>query len=277
MTRPDSHITGFVLKILAIVGMTTNHIASVLGPQMPWGVTLFLHVFGGITYPTMAFLLVEGYRHTSNLRKYASRLLLFACAAQIPFTLCFGWGDYIIPKMNVLFTLAIALAMIWALDHLPKWQSFLVFIGGVAVSYFCDWALSGPILAYLFYILSRFGTRGILLSMAFVYLYTCIPGFIDLAAQVQIGIDSAHEAIAQGIASRVIIVDVAGVPIHIHAKLMLCFAKIGYAIVGYTIATIFLCRYNGKRGRSMKWFFYAYYPLHLLVIWAVKEIIVRLG
>lgn len=275
MANSNTRITGFVLKVLAILGMTSNHVAHVLGPNMPWAATLILYVFGGITYPIMAFLLIEGYSHTSNLRKYASRLLIFACAAQIPFTLCFGWGNNIIPTMNVLFTLAIALAMIWASEHLRKWQAFLVFIAGVAASYFCDWALSGPVLAYLFFLLRRFGAKGILLPMAFLYIYTLVPGIMDLAQQIQVGIDSAQGAIEQGITHRAIIVDVTGIPIQIHGRLMSSLAAVGYAVVGYTIATIFLCRYNGKRGRPMKWFFYAYYPLHLLVIWAIHELITR--
>ena len=53
-------------------------------------------------------------------------------------------------------------------------------------------------------------------------------------------------------------------------------ANIGYAVVGFTIATVLVCRYNGRRGLPMKWFFYAYYPLHLLVIWALDEVLTLL-
>ena len=62
-------ISGFTLKVLAIVGMTCNHISHAFMPIMPHWVTFILYSFGGLTYPIMAFILVEGYIHTSNLKK----------------------------------------------------------------------------------------------------------------------------------------------------------------------------------------------------------------
>lgn len=47
--------------------------------------------------------------------------------------------------------------------------------------------------------------------------------------------------------------------------------------VALAIPLLFL--YNGKRGRNhkinrfMKWLFYAYYPLHLLVIGIIRELV----
>jgi len=39
------------------------------------------------------------------------------------------------------------------------------------------------------------------------------------------------------------------------------------------LAVPFLCLYNGERGRSNKYFFYVFYPLHFLIIWMLTLLI----
>lgn len=252
--------------------MTANHVAHVMGPHMPWQATLVLYSFGGLTYPIMAYLLVIGYQHTSNVKKYALRLFLFALVSQVPFTLCFGWGSLPIPRLNVLFTLLIGLGLLWARDHLKsEGLFFLAFVGCVAASYFCDWSIDGPIIVLLFYMLKGKGSWGIVLAMAFLYLYVLVPNVMNLPDFVQKGMVSAQNAIDQNLEHNINLLYVTGVPIHLLNGLLKTVANIGYALVGFTLATVLICRYNGKRGYPMKWFFYAYYPLHMLVIWALNE------
>lgn len=305
MPKTDSHIDSFVLKIVAILGMTANHVAHAMGSMMPWPATLVLYSFGGVTYPVMAYLLVIGYMHTSNVRRYASRLFLFALASQVPFTLCLGWGSLPIPRLNVLFTLLIGLGLLWAWDNValrdfgwgcldgarlegskivssgsPSAPGIALFVlvlaAGVAASYFCDWAISGPLLVVLFHMLRGKGGWGIVITMTLLYLYVLVPNVMGLFDQVPRGMVSAQNAIDQNLQHNIDMLYVAGVPIHLYNVLLQTIANIGYAVVGFTIATVLVCRYNGRRGLPMKWFFYAYYPLHLLAIWALDEVLTAL-
>lgn len=305
MPKTDSHIDSFVLKIVAILGMTANHVAHSMGSMMPWPATLVLYSFGGVTYPVMAYLLVIGYMHTSNVKRYASRLFLFALASQIPFTLCLGWGSLPIPRLNVLFTLLIGLGLLWAWDNValrdfgygcldgarleggkitssgsPSAPGIALFVlvlaAGVAASYFCDWSISGPLLVVLFHMLRGKGSWGIVITMALLYLYVLVPNVMGLFDQVPRGIVSAQNAIDQNLQHNIDMLYITGVPIHLYNVLLKTVANIGYAVVGFTVATVLICRYNGRRGRPMKWFFYAYYPLHLLAIWALDEVLTAL-
>ena len=82
--KPMPPVTAFVLKVAAIVGMTCNHVANVFGSELPGGAMVALYSLGGLTFPIMAYLLCEGYRHTSSVRRYTERLAVFAVVSQIP-------------------------------------------------------------------------------------------------------------------------------------------------------------------------------------------------
>ena len=72
--KPMPSVTAFALKVAAIVGMTCNHIANVFGSELPGGAMVALYSLGGLTFPIMAYLLCEGYRHTSSVRRVRSCL-----------------------------------------------------------------------------------------------------------------------------------------------------------------------------------------------------------
>ena len=73
------------IKYLVIAAMLIDHIAwafvpmnSILGQAM--------HFIGRLTGPTMAYFLVEGYLHTRSVKKYARRLGIFSLVSWAPFT-----------------------------------------------------------------------------------------------------------------------------------------------------------------------------------------------
>ena len=63
--------------------MCIDHIKYAI-PVLKTPVTTFL---GRISFPLFAFFISEGYIHTSNLKKYYARLIVFGLISQIPFML----------------------------------------------------------------------------------------------------------------------------------------------------------------------------------------------
>ena len=96
-------ISSFALHILAMTLMLCDHLWATLLPGQEW-----LTCIGRMAFPIFAFMIVEGYFHTSNVRKYILRLFAFAIISEVPFNLFYG-SSVIFPfHQNVLWTFLIA-------------------------------------------------------------------------------------------------------------------------------------------------------------------------
>lgn len=263
---PAPSTSAFALKIAAIVGMTCNHVANVFAAALPGWLVAGLCTFGGLTFPIMAFLLCEGYRHTSNVRRYAGRLAVFAVLSQAPFSLL--WGA----TASVMVTLLIGLGLLWAGDHVRNRALYgVVLVGGIALSAFCDWGIVGPIMICLFHAL-RERPGGIALTMLVGVLAMGLPLAADVAEQLTV--ESPWDVLAQtalgdGAAGATTL----AFTVRDASPLAAALGGLGYYTIGFGLATLLLTRYDGRRGRPLKWFFYAYYPAHLLALWAIAMLL----
>jgi hypothetical protein len=75
-----------------------------------------LLMFGRFAFPLFAFLLVVGFEHTRNRKKYSLNLFVFALLSEIPFNLMTGRGLFC-PTHNVMFTLLIGFLAMCSLDY----------------------------------------------------------------------------------------------------------------------------------------------------------------
>ena len=91
--------TSFSLHCMAMVFMLCDHLWGTIVPGNDW-----LTCIGRLAFPIFAFLIVEGYFHTGNLKRYTLRLLIFAVISEIPFNLMAG-SRFVYPiHQNVLWT-----------------------------------------------------------------------------------------------------------------------------------------------------------------------------
>lgn len=92
------------LHILAMMFMLMDHLWATLLSGQNW-----LTCVGRLAFPMFAFLCVEGYFHTRNLKRYLGRMLIFALVSEIPFDLMYGGTVFYPFHQNVLWTFLLGL------------------------------------------------------------------------------------------------------------------------------------------------------------------------
>ncbi len=117
-------LSGAQLKYIAFTSMLIDHVNKTFFPYFNnRGLVIMSGLFdilGRIAFPIFIFLLVEGYFKTRNRWRYLGTLLLFGIISEVPFDMCSSGVFFEINWNNIMFTLALVLAMIWIIDVLKK-------------------------------------------------------------------------------------------------------------------------------------------------------------
>jgi len=208
-------IDAFTLKIIAAVTMLIDHVGYIFFPQY-----IFLRIIGRISFPIFAFLIVEGFMHTKDVKKYITRLIIFALIAEIPFDFAFegmiDWGH-----QNVLITFLLAMIAMY-IDSQYKRKAGIAaafLLAFLAEFIHCDYGMFGVIIVMIFYWnYERFYNKLIFGTASLTLLVTSYQIF-DVLAMIPIGL------------------------------------------------------YNGKKGIGLKYFFYVFYPGHLLILYLIHVLI----
>ena len=103
-------MSSLTLRIIALSTMIIDHYGIIFQSDI-----IIFRIIGRLAFPIYCFLLVEGYTHTGNIKKYATRLLIFAFISEIPFDLAF-FGQIGLEYQNIFFTLIIGLGAIYLID-----------------------------------------------------------------------------------------------------------------------------------------------------------------
>lgn len=101
----------FILKVIALTTMIIDHYGAIFQSDIA-----IFRIIGRLAFPIYCFLLVEGYFNTSNIKRYAKRLFIFALISEIPFDLAF-YNTIGFVHQNIFFTLFIGLVTIHFLEN----------------------------------------------------------------------------------------------------------------------------------------------------------------
>ena len=240
-------LSNSALHILAMVFMLCDHMWATVIPGNQW-----LTCVGRLAFPIFAFLIVEGYFHTSNLRKYVLRLLLCAIISEIPFNLMYS-SSVINPfHQNVIWTLLMGLGWIHLNERVKKRGNKLLSAVVLAVSVFAGYLLgiisfadyngAGVATILVFYILRKRSLWCFLGQVVLLY-YINVEVLSGLYFEIAVG-DTTLHIVQQGLA---------------------------------LFALIPIWLYNGRKGYHSRWFqyvCYGFYPVHMLALHLLRSLIV---
>ena len=104
-------------RILGMANTTTNQLLALLNqkPELMGAATaaLVLQMIYCCAVPVFAFLLVEGFCHTSNYRNYLLRVLGVAALSELPYNLAMGDSLLVPGSRNPVFALVICLVVLY--------------------------------------------------------------------------------------------------------------------------------------------------------------------
>ena len=228
-------LSGNSLKIIAAISMAIDHMGVILFPDV-----MLFRIIGRIAFPIFAFLISEGCRYTKNKVRYFFVMALFAVIFQTFYAL-FTADMY----LNIFFTLSFSILIIYSLQ------------------FFSDAIKAKNVTKIIFSVVS------VILIIACVYItgqyflidygfWGCMLPAFSYVVPVSESILMKLLRIALFGAGMVPLIKSVKIPVQIYAF--------------FALVPLFF--YNGKRGKcNMKYFFYIFYPVHIVILYAIGSII----
>ncbi len=254
-TDPANPFPASVLKWIAVLTMLIDHIGASSLLYLLHGTkegSLYriydiLRDIGRIAFPIYIFLLIEGIEHTRSKAKYLLRLGIFALLSEVPFDLAFFRKPFHWENQNVFFTLLIGMLVICAIKSFEKELDTLRKGAGKNMS---------P---------RTFGIYRFILYTMLIVLGCCVAALLctDYSFVGVLAICVAYLFRRNPLEAAALCC----------LTLLLSSPREFFALG----SLIPISLYNGKRGRQPKYFFYAFYPVHLFLLWCVYLLLKQQG
>ncbi len=193
-------------------------------------------MIGRLAMPIFSFFIAEGFSHTRDKKKYLCRLGIFALISEIPFDLAFE-GKIGFSHQNIMLSFFLAVAALMLYDWIQggtKSEENHASIGKTVLGVIAVAAIAA---------LS-------LLLRADYTIFAVIAVFLFYVLR------QKHPLVRTGV----------GVAFLALTRTIGYYCTTGFSFIP-------LAMYNGKKGKGLKWLFYGFYPGHLLLLAAIKNIL----
>ena len=233
-------LSSFALKIIAVITMFIDHFGLLF---LAHHHTAYMAArgIGRISFPIFTFILVEGFYYTHDRVRHGIILGIFSLISEIPYNMMYG-SFFDLGRQNVILTLFIGYMMIWALDSISKYKvnysdNILKKIGAGRMNTILELGV-------------------MLISFAMAYFLNCCYSYGGIMLILCFYAFRKHHI------GRVI------------TNLAFNMGMYGYSIQWLgTLSIIPIAFYNEKAGKyQWKYFFYIFYPAHILLLVVLKII-----
>lgn len=256
-------MSSFVIKLIAIISMVFDHSGDLFVGHLS-----IFNLIGRIAFPLFCFQLVVGYTYTKDLKKYIVRMFIFALISQIPYSFFMHafQGTYF--ALNIFFTLATSLICIYILNSkkMNTLLKFLCILTFSIISYFLkfDFAVTGILYSLFIYIFYPF--QNLFGKNSFNFHNLSIENYDKNEIKKS---RFNFKAPLFNFNKCIFVLGTIIFSIIQYAKYFpyLNFGWIFGLIFFSSIPCVFMLMFNGKKGPSFKYFFYAFYPLHLTILY----------
>ena len=284
-------LSGFWLKVIALLTMTIDHIGYLL-PMSTF--SLVLRYIGRLALPLFCFMIAEGAIYTKSFKKYALRLGIMASIISIgimgsEFIPFFKDSGFSMRNEGIIFVDLLLGALAIYLLRQNKWYFKVLAIlpVGFGIASFTATALEscgcyGEIWWLPFFMRTQYGWYGIAMIVSFYAVHLLKDLFIKYHSsltgiEVSLYKGSNLERNVLNIFSVISLV-ICTVALYICGSIMppqFMYWDLYMQLVAMA-AGAFILLYNGLRGYNKKWFQYGsylYYPLHMAILYLIFSLI----
>lgn len=154
-------MSSFVLKLIALIAMTFDHLGYAIYNSISW-----MNYIGRIAFPIFAWQITIGFEKTSNVKLYIFKLFAAAMISQPIYMLFLSLITSNIYKLNILFTLCLGLICLYVWKKSNLLGILAIFIACIIANY-CqfDYGYYGIIMIVIFYIFRNNNALMILMQL----------------------------------------------------------------------------------------------------------------